>query len=304
MIWVGNYTLNDIKNFAYKLLAEYSTISANIDLSLTNRVLESVNVHYFELAQKDKIASSVAISQFPIANMLGETFSYNTHTTTSVGYVAASAYAYYYECDGAHSVDILEGSSTATMTTLSTVTVTAASTFTVYRNFVTATVSSDYIKLNFYGDQEYRIRNAAFYPYTFGDSTAAIPSFKPYCEYALPSDYGDIKKVRYCSNGECGTLTDYRIDGGNLLISRGYSAEFFLDYWIIPSAVTTATNTFLIKDRTALIIPYGVAGDILIGNGINVGQGQAFKAEYEKKRDAIDTSTEHGKQTIANVKGW
>jgi hypothetical protein len=269
-----------------------------------NRIDESVNQHYFELAQKDKIASSVAISQFPIANMLGETFYYDTHTTTSVGYAAASAYAYYYECDGAHSVDILEGSSTATMTTLSTVTVTAASTFTAYRNFVTASVSSDYIKLNFYGDQEYRIRNVALYPYTFGDSTAAIPSFKPYCQYALPSDYGDIKKVRYCVNGECGTLTDYRIDGGNLLISRGYSAEFFLDYWIIPSAVATATDVFLIKDRTALMIPYGVAGDILIGNGINVGQGQAFIAEYEKKRNSIDTSTEHGKQTIANTRNW
>ncbi|MDD5395640.1 MAG: hypothetical protein PHE17_21675, partial [Thiothrix sp.] len=87
-------------------------------------------------------------------------------------------------------------------------------------------------------------------------------------------------------------------------ISRGYSAEFLLDYWIIPSALTTATNTFLIKDRTALMIPYGVAGDILVGNGINVSQGQAFIAEYEKKRDSIDTSTEYGKQEISNSRGW
>jgi hypothetical protein len=301
---MGNYTLGDIRNMTTKLLNEYQTTTSLIDISILNRIDESVNLCYQELSQKDKIASSVAISQFPIANMLGETFSYDTHTTTSVSFVAASAYAYYYECDGAHSVDILEGSSTATMTTLSTVTVTAASTFAAYRDFVTAAVSSDYIKLEFYGDQEYRIKNAALYPYTFGNSTAAIPAFKPYVEYALPSDYSDINKVRYRANNEYGTLTDYRIDGGNLLISRGYSAEFFLDYWIIPSAVTTATNTFLIKDRTALIIPYGVAGDILIGNGINVGQGQAFKAEYEKKLKAIDTSTEHGKQTISNTRRW
>ena len=301
---MGNYTLGDIRNMTTKLLNEYQTTTSLIDISILNRIDESVNLCYQELSQKDKIASSVAISQFPIANMLGETFSYDTHTTTSVSFVAASAYAYYYECDGAHSVDILEGSSTATMTTLSTVTVTAASTFAAYRDFVTAAVSSDYIKLEFYGDQEYRIKNAALYPYTFGNSTVAIPAFKPYVEYALPSDYSDINKVRYRSNNEYGTLTDYRIDGGNLLISRGYSAEFFLDYWVIPSAVTTATNTFLIKDRTALIIPYGVAGDILIGNGINVGQGQAFKAEYEKKLKAIDTSTEHGKQTISNTRRW
>jgi hypothetical protein len=271
---------------------------------LTYRVDEGINLCYQELAQKDKISSSVAMSQFPIENMLGETFSYDTHTTTSVSYIAVSAYAYYYECDGAHSVDILEGSSTSTMTTLSTVTVTAASVFTAYRNFVTAAVSSDYIKLNFYGDQEYRIQNVAFYPYTFGNSTAAIPAFRPYVEYGLPSDYGDINKVRYHKSNDYGILTDYRIDNNKLLISRGYSAEFFLDYWIIPSAVTTGTDTFLIKDRTALIIPYGVAGDILIGNGINVEQGQVFKAEYEKKRNSIDVSTEHGKQTIANTRRW
>jgi hypothetical protein len=287
-----------------KLINEYQTTTSLIDVSILNRIDESINLRYFELAQKDKIASSVAISQFPVENMLGENFTHYTHTATSVSFVAASAYAYYYECDGAHSMDILGGSSTSTMTTLSTVTVTAASEFTAYRNFVTAAVSSDYIKLDFYGTQKYEIRNAAMYPYTFGDSTAAIPAFKPYNEYSLPSDYSDINKVRYRADGDYGTFTDYRIDGGKLMISRGYSAEFILDYWIIPSAVASATDTFLIKDRTALIIPYGVAGDVLIGNGINVGQGQAFIAEYEKKLKAIDPSTEHGKQTIANVKGW
>jgi len=265
-----SYTLQNIRDFVYKLLAEFSTVSSNIDLSLTYRVDESINAHYFELSQLDKIASSIAISQFPIENMLGETFSYDTHTITPVSYCAASSYAYYYECDGAHSVDILEGSSVATMTTLSTVTVTAASIFVAYKNFVTATVSSDYIKLNFYGDDEYRIRNVAMYPYVFSNSTALIPAFKPFVEYSLPSDYDDMNRVRYRDDNRYGTFTDYKIENSKLLISRGYSAEFFLDYWVIPSAVTTATNTFLIKDRTALIIPYGVAGDILIGNGINV----------------------------------
>jgi hypothetical protein len=298
------YTLGDIRNATIKLINEYQTVTANIDISILNRLDDPINLYYQELALKDKISSSVAIPQFPVENMLGEIFSYNTHTTTSVGYVAASAYAYYYECDGPHSVDIMEGSSTTTMTTLSTVTVTAASTFIAYKNFVTAAVSSDYIKLNFYGNQEYRIQNVAFYPYTFGSSTAAIPSFKPYVEYDLPSDYSDINKVRYHKNSDYGTFTDYRIDNKKLLISRGYSAEFFLDYWIIPPVVTTSTSAFLIKDRTTLIIPFGVAGDVLIGNGVNVGQGQAFKTEYEKKRDKIDTSTEHGKQTINNTRGW
>ena len=300
---MGTYTMQNIRDFTYKLLGEYATVSSNIDISLTNRVDESICLHYFELAQKDKVASSVAMSQFPIENMLGETFSYDTHTTTAVSYVAASAYSYYFEVNGAHSLDVLDGSGTTTMATLSTITVTGISAFAEYRGFATAAVSSDYIKLSFYGAGVYQVRNVAMYPYNFG-STSVIPSFAPYCSYLLPSDYSDINRVRYRQNGEYGIFTDYKIEDENLLISRGYSAEFFLDYWIIPPAVTTATNTFLIKDRTALIIPYGVAGDILIGNGFNVGQGQVFKAEYEKKKGQIDTSVEYGKQTISNTRGW
>jgi hypothetical protein len=301
---MGVYTFGDIRNQSLKLINEFATVSAGIDVTILNRLDDSINDKYFELAQADKIASSVAISQFPIENMFGEYFQYDTHTTTPVSYTGASAYAYYYECDGAHSVDIMEGSSTTTMTTLSTVTVTAASTFVAYKNFVTAAVSSDYIKLNFYGNDEYRIKNVAMYPYAFGNSTAAIPAFKPYAEYALPNDYDDMNQVRYMDRNRYGVFTDYKIENGKLLISRGYSAEFILDYWIIPPAVTTATDTFLIKDRTALIIPYGVAGDILVGNGINVPQGQAFKELYEKKKGNIDTAVEYGKQTITNSRRW
>jgi hypothetical protein len=301
---MGNYTMGDIRNMVTKLINEYQTTTSLIDVSVLNRIDESINSHYMELAQYDKITSSIAISQFPIENMLGEVFSYDTHTTTSIAYNSASAYAYYYEVDGPHSVDIKQGSSTTTMVTLSTLTVTSVSVFTEYKNFVTASVSSDYIQLSFYGDQEYRIRNVAFYPYTFNNSTAAIPAFKPYAEYSLSSDYDDVDQVRYRNGAKYDKFTDYRIEDDKLLIPRGYSAEFFFDYYVIPPTLTTATNTFLIKDRTALIIPYGVAGDILIGNGINVSQGQAFIAEYEKKRNAIDVSKEYGKQTISNTRNW
>lgn len=299
-----SYTFQNIRDMTYKLINEYSTISGNIDTTLTNRVDESINSKYMELATKDKISSSVSIAQFPVENMLGEIFNYDTHDLTVVSYVAASAACYYYECNGAHSVDILEGSSVSTMTTLSTVTVTAVSTFVAYKNLITAAVTSDYIKLNFYGTGVYQIRNVAMYPYPFNNSTAEIPAFTPYCSYTIPTDYDDVDQVRYRNGAKYDKLTDYRMEDGKLLIPRGYSAEFFFDHYIIPAALTTATDTFLIKDRTALMIPYGVAGDILIGNGINVGQGQAFIAEYEKKRDSIDTSKEYGKQTISNTRKW
>jgi len=304
ILMASNYTLNDVRNMTYKLLDEYSTVTASVDANITNRIDECINVYYMQLSEKDKTSALTKISQFPVENMLGETFSHDSHTTTAVKFTQASAYTYYFEVDGDCSVDILEGSNTNTMTTLSTLTITSVSTFTRYRDFMTGTTSSDYYQLYFYGDGVYNIRNVAFYPYTFGNNTASIPDFKPHMEYALSSDYMDTKNVTYRYNKDYGVFTDYRIENGYLLIPRGYSAEFYHNYWKQVTAVATATNTFDLKDKTCLIIPYGVAGDILIGNGFNVQAGMTLKNTYESMKERIDTSNEQGRHTLFNIKGW
>ncbi len=296
--------MQDVRNTVYKLLGEYSTVTASIDTNVTNRIDELINRYYFELSEKDKTSALTKISQFPVENMLGETFYINTHTTTALTFTQASAYAYHFEVDGECSVDILEGSNTATMTTLSTLTITGVSTFTRYRNFMTGSVSGDYYGLSFYGDGVYNIRNVAFYPYAFGNSTAAIPDFKPEMEYAVSSDYMDTKNVTFRYKSQYGTFTDYRIENSYLLIPRGYSAEFYHNYWKQVTAVATATNTFDLKDKNVLAIPFAVAGDILIGNGFNIQAGNTLKAEYEKMKARISTFEAQGRQTMYNIKGW
>jgi len=298
------YTMQDIRDEVYKLLDEYSNSTASIDSNLSARIDEQINMAYYELAKKDKVSGLVEIPQFPVENMLGETFKYDTHTTTAINYSCQSAYAYYFEVNGECSVDIKEGSSLSTMTTLSTLTITSISTFTRYRDFMTGTTSGDYYQLSFYGDNVYTIKNVAFYPYTFGNSTASIPDFKPYMEYSLPSDYMDRKTVSYRYKSDYGTFTDYKIEGSYLMIPRGYSAEFFFYYWKQVTGVATATDTFDIKDENALIIPYYVAGMIMIGNGFNVAAGNKLVEMYEYKKDNIDTSQNYGKHDIYNICGW
>lgn len=288
----------------YKLLGEYSPTTSEIDLNITYRVDELINRYYYELSERDKVSALTKISQFPIANMLGETFNYYTYTTTAVTFSQASAYAYYFEVDGDCAVDVLDGSNITTMTTLSTLTLTGTSSFTAYKAFATAAVSSDYIKLSFYGSSVFNIRNIAFYPYAFGNSTALIPAFTPYVEYDISADYMDVKNVTYRYKSDYGVFTDYLIENGKFLIPRGYSAEFRFNYWKLVSGLTTATNTFEIKDKTVLIIPYAVAGDILLGNGFNIQAGQALKNEYEKIKAQIDTSNEYGRQKVDNICGW
>lgn len=297
-------TLQQIRDECYKLLDEYSTTTASIDSNITNRIDGQINRYYFELAQKDKVSATEYISQFPVANMLGETFSYNTYTTTAVTYTQASAYAYYFEVDNDCTVDVQEASSDGVYTTLSTITVTGASCFTSYKNFVTATVSSDNIKLSFYGDNVFTIKNVAMYPYTFGNVTANIPSFTPSVNYQISSDFMDIKNITFTNNAEYGKFTDFTIENGKLMIPRGYSTEFRFNYYKKVNPLTSATDTFEIQDENAWIIPYGVAGTVLIGNGFNVGAGQVLNGMYEQKKNQIDTSENFGRQEIYNIKGW
>jgi len=296
--------MQNIRDEVYKLLGEFSNTTASIDTDITIRIDGLINDAYFSLAERDKVSSVYTVNQFPVANMLGETFDYDTHTTTAINYTQTSAYAYHFEVNYDCDVDILEGSSINTMTTLSTLNITGISTFTQYRNFVTAAVSSDYIRLSFYGDNYYTIKNVAFYPYTFGDSTAAIPDFKPYAEYDVPSDYLSLNRVTYRYKDDYGQFTDYRKEGDKWLIPRSYSAEFMFYYWKQVTAVATAVNTFDIQDKTTILIPLYVAGMILIGNGFNVQAGMSLINMYELKKAQIDISHEYGRRNIDNIMGW
>jgi len=296
--------MQDIRNEVYKLLGEYSVVTASIDTNITNRIDGLINRYYFELAEKDKVSALTKISQFPIENMLGEIYDYQTYTTTAIPYTQASARTYFFEVDNECAVDIKEGSNTSTMTTLSTLDITGISTFTKYRGLISAATASNYITMSFYGTAPFTIRNVAMYAYTFGNNTASIPDFMPYLEYALSSDYMKTKNVSYRLSQNYGVFTDYIIENGYLMIPRGYSAEFYHNYWKQVSGVATATNTFDVRDKTAAIIPFGVAADILIGNGFNVAAGRVLEEKYERMKAQIDTFTDQGRKTISNYKGW
>lgn len=303
----STYTKQDVMNEVYKILDEYSTTTASVDVNLTNRIGTLINHYYFELAERDKdgIKVQTRISQYPVENMLGETFYYdvNTPTATSV-FSMASAYSYYFEVDGDFTLDVKDGSNTTTMVTLATISGSGISSFTQYAGFATAAVSSDYITLDFYGGNVYTIKNVAFYPYTFNNTTASVPYYRPECEYALSSDYDKMDNISYRYKDAVGIFGDYRIENDKLYIPRGYSAEFMFNYYKIVTPVTSVASSFEMKDKTVLLIPYAVAGDILIGNGYNLQAGKILKEEYEIKKAQINPYRYLGKTEITNAKSW
>jgi hypothetical protein len=323
---MGTLTLQNIRDMTYKLLNEYQTVTANIDLNVVNRVDEQINMCYMELATKDKVSASFWISQFPIPNLLyptsnqnntnfdqngydGGMFITDSYLNTPLNYAAGSAGSYYFEVDSNCNVDIYEVSSVGTAT-LQTLSITGISIFTPYVGFITAAGSGDSLMLSFYTTgSTFNVRNVALYQYTFNGVTASIPSYVPWVVYDVPTDYYAINRMRYRYYNDYRTFSDYRIENGlannwQVYIQRSYRGEFVFDYWRMPSAVTGDTQTFEIRDAYAYIIPWGAAGAIMLGNGFNAKVGTIMLQSYEQKKASIKLDHDFGYMKLDNVKGW
>jgi hypothetical protein len=320
---MGTLTLQNVRDMTYKLLNEYQTVTANVDLNITNRVDEQINLCYMELATKDRVSASFWIAQFPIPNLLYPSnvnaeyeqpydngmFVTDSFQSSALTYAAQSAASYYFEVDNACNVDIYEISSTATAT-LQTLSITGISVFTQYTGFIAAVSGADTIQLAFYTTgSTFDVKNVALYSYTFNGVTASIPYYQPWVEYQIPNDYYAINRMRYRYYNDYRTFSDYRIDNDinnlrRVLIPRNYRGEFVFEYWRMPTAVTTAAATFQLRDAYAYIIPWGVAGAIMMGNGFNARVGQLLLDMYERKKNNIKVDHDFGYMQLDNIKGW
>jgi hypothetical protein len=320
---MGTLTMQQVRDMTYKLLNEYQTVTANVDLNIVNRVDEQINLCYMELATKDKISASFWIAQFPLDNLLYPTnanenydvpynnaqFVTDSFNGTPLTYAAVSAASYYFEVDNNCDVDVYEISANGTAT-LETISITGVSVFTQYVGFVTAVSAEDIIQLSFYTNgATFDVKNVALYGFTFNGVTASIPYYQPWVEYQIPDNYYGINRMRYRFYNDYRTFTDYRIDNDindlrRVLIPRNYRGEFIFEYWKLPELVTTAADIFYIRDAYTLIIPWGVAGTIMLGNGFNARVGQLFLDMYEKKKNNIKIDHDFGYMKLDNVKGW
>ncbi len=320
---MGTITMQNVRDMTYKLLNEYQTVTANVDLNIVSRVDEQINLCYMELATKDKISASFWIAQFPIPNLLypssvendynvaygGSLYVTDSYQNTALTYAAQSAASYYFEVDNNCDVDIYEISAAGTAT-LNTLSITGISVFTQYVGFITAVSGADTIQLAFYTTgATFDVRNVALYGYTFNGVTASIPYYQPWVEYQIPDDYYGINRMRMRYYNDYRNFSDYRIDNDinnkrRVLIPRDYRAEFVFEYWKLPSAVSTGLDTFQIRDAYTYVIPWGVAGTIMLGNGFNARVGQLFLDMYEKKKNNIKLDHDFGYMKLDNIKGW
>lgn len=185
----------DCKNLLLRYLDEATkkgvAIPATKNADYVDKFNYFLNTAQIYVAQQIKIPDSFNITQNPIANMLGTDDNFKIQqylpgTTSSI--TATGAGSYYFEIDNIGTVIITKNDDV-----IVSISNTVEKEFTVYKGN-TGALATDIITITFSGSYPYNFRNTALFAYAFANS-AAVPSYTPYVEYDMPSDFLELDNV-------------------------------------------------------------------------------------------------------------
>lgn len=119
------------------------------------------------------------------------------------------------------------------------------------------------------------------------------PTEEGYEEISFPSNMYQLRKVVAWDKNGKDVSPDFKILGNKIYINRKSNAQYILEYYIYPTAITeTTSDKFMLEldQDVQMILPYQVANDILKVDPS--ADYQAFLAEYQRKLQALDTRRE------------
>lgn len=114
-----------------------------------------------------------------------------------------------------------------------------------------------------------------------------------YTEYSLPNNMYQMKRILALDENNNIMETDYYLLGKKIYISNQSDYRYILEYYQYPTVITEQTpNTFMLEidQDVQMILPYAVANDILKVDPS--ADYSAFLAEYQRKKENLDTRTE------------
>ena len=120
-----------------------------------------------------------------------------------------------------------------------------------------------------------------------------------YTEYSLPNNMYQMKRILALDENNNIMETNYYLLGKKIYISNQSDYRYILEYYQYPTVITEQTpNTFMLEidQDVQMILPYAVANDILKVDPS--ADYSAFLAEYQRKKENLDTRTEIPSITI------
>lgn len=324
-------TYGDTKKRALKLLDEYDTtgvIQSTTDVNI--KIQDFTNDAMKNLAETTaRIPGVKHIINAPVRNTLAyDTSAIKTFEPggADISITLTNARSCYFEIIGPATVHIEEATAgSTTYTPLETIAVPGSVTeFTEYRRLINPTQLTNMIRLRFTGSYVFHVRNYILYPYAW-ESEADVQQHRPFFEYDLPSDCLELNNVmakkdvrQFIPYAKYVLLPNKRI-GFNRYDAP---AEFVVNYWRMPTlfvytdveetndaqiyGIDRINGTYRVSDDAAMVIPYYVAGNILLSeggaNGVTVGM--TLLNIYEARKSEIISNKTEEQGTILNVTGW
>lgn len=232
----------------------------------------------------------------PVLNELNrDTSSIKKHLPgTDFSIELAGAKSCYFELDGPGTV-LIQEQVNGVWNTLSTITSTD-SVIKEYRRLINASNPANNIQLVFTGDYPYDFRNFVLYPYAW-PTEDQIQQFKPFLIYDFPTDYLKFNKVMIKRDQRqyVQLNSDFQLRPDKKIAINKYlaPAEVEVHYWRKPILLVSTNNDTTdsaleldINDDAARVIPYYVAGQIVISEG-DLSKGLTLINEYESKKNSL-----------------
>lgn len=237
-------TWAQLKQRAYDLM---DLDAADLLANDSEKAANAANYAMREITTKiQPIYGTHVITQRSFVNLIDS--SDFVHSTVDVTKSATNAKAYYFEVMGEGSCVVKVAGATLTTVTFDT------TAYTAYKGLITGT---GLVEIVFTGSYYYNVKNCALYESIYGADAADIPSNTDYIAYdlaTLKTDFMRFDDVPITWKSEKVSEDQYYIIDKVLYLKSTLTGEFIVNYWKMPTEITTSTaDSFVIEIDYELI---------------------------------------------------
>lgn len=303
--------LGEAKRKALSLMAEYSVDGVAIpdgeNADYLNRMNRFADISQKELAQVKKIHATYQISNNPIKSQQGllKGFELVQHIPpVDIIDSYQGSKSYYFEVDNVADIYI-EELVNGTWTPLIAINNTVKGKFTTYKGLITASNSSNMIRLRFSGQYVYNLKNKALFEYSF-PSADDVPTYRPYMKYQMPSDFMELNKViQETDPRSYKEMIAYYWEGKRTFVLNYYeTGSFNIHYYRYPSTIDVTTPDsyeFEVDTEAQEAIPFYMASKAIFDE--NQTMSIQLLNEYQTKLSRLYTDDDFGIATITQNYG-
>lgn len=251
------------------------------------------------------------INHKPLVNQISNASFSPQEKTSELYFYADNVKSYYFEADGTGTlaIEMNTHGNGEEWKLIKTVDLSSAG-FKAYRGFIKD--GSDFIKgrirLRFYGDYVYTIKNVAVYEDLFSNNEKDIPAYEPFTRYdisALTSDFLSLATPPIIESEGLSYLNQgYGVENGRvILLPYDKKGVYKVTYKKKPKIISMGDNeTVDLDDELCALLPMLIASYILLED--EPEKAQYYSALYNERAIDIERRIYNAAPIPITTNGW